>query len=227
MWTRTAEQAGTTRSQARPFLVAYGLGALAFLGLSGVQALSSTDIFQDPPVTTGEPFYLGLGSNVGILLWAATVVICLFTWFALGPGHVRAQSGRGLLAVAGLTVVLLADDLLILHERVFRYELRISEPQVMGIYAVIGVGCMLVAYRLIRQSPDRVLFVSVVVLFAVAVALDVIDESETTITGAGALEDAAEFLGVVGWLAFWSRTCARLLASTRIPIGSAVREATG
>lgn len=230
IWTRT-EARGTEprwgRDRARPLLVAYGLGALAFLGLCGVQALGSTDIFQDPPVTTGEPFYLGLGSNVGILLWGATVVVCLFTWFALGPGPVRTHSGRGLLAVAGLTLVLLADDLLILHERVLRYELRISEPQVMGIYALLGVGCLLVAYRLIRESPDRVLFASVIVLFAVAVALDVVDESETSITGAGILEDAAEFLGVVGWLAFWSRTGARLLASTRIPARSAVREAAG
>ena len=215
IWTRT--EADRRQGQGRPLLVAYGLGVLAFLGICGVQALGSVDVWQDPQVTTDTAFYLGLGSNLGVLLWGATVSILLFTWFALGPGAVRAHAGRGLLAAAGLTTLLLADDLLLLHDRVFRYEWRIPEHQTLVMYGVIGIACLLVAFRLIRESPDRVLFVSVVVLFALALVVDFIDETSTTLTGSGALEDGAEFLGVIGWLAFWSRTCNRLIASTRVP----------
>jgi hypothetical protein len=223
IWTRTEATSKATRrtSTARPLLVAYGLGALAFLGICGVQALGSVDVWQDPQVTTDQAFYLGLGSNLGVILWGATVSILLFTWFALGPGPVRAHAGRGLLAAAGLTTVLLADDMLLLHDRVFRYEWRIPEHQTLVIYGVIGLACLMAAFRVIRESPDRVLFISVVVLFALALVLDFIDETDTTLTGSGALEDGAEFLGVIGWLAFWSRTCNRLIASTRarVPAG--------
>ena len=225
IWTRTEAERG--RGTARPLVVAYGLGFLAFLGICGVQALGSVDVWQDPQVTTRTAFYLGLGSNLGVILWGATVAILLFTWFALGAGPVRTASGRGLLAAAGLTTLLLADDLLLLHDRVFRYEWRIPEHSSMAAYGVIGLGCLLIAFRLIRESPDRLLFASVIVLFAVALVVDVVDETETTITGAGVLEDAAEFLGVVGWLAFWSRTCARLLVSTRVQSAEALSEPAG
>jgi hypothetical protein len=223
LWART--EPNRRPGQARPVLVAYGLGAVAFLGICGVQALGSADVWQDPQVTTGTPFYLGLGSNLGVILWGATVAILVFTWFALGPGAVRAQAGRGLLAAAGLTTLLLADDLLLLHDRVFRYEWRIPEHQTLLIYGVIGVGCLLAALRLIRESPDRFLFVSVVALFALALVVDFVDETDATITGSGAFEDGAEFLGVIGWLAFWARTCTRLITSTRIPTTEAVTEA--
>ena len=222
IWTRTeaAEKQGTVR----PLLVAYGLGFLAFLGICGVQALGSVDVWQDPQVTTDTAFYLGLGSNLGVILWGAAVSILLFTWFALGPGPVRAHAGRGLLAATGLTTLLLADDLLLLHERVFRYEWRIPEHQTLMVYGVIGLACLLVAFRLIRESPDRVLFVSVIVLFAVALIVDFIDETEATVTGGGTFEDGAEFLGVIGWLAFWARTCNRLIASTRAPSTTAISD---
>ena len=222
IWTRT--EGSRRQGQARPLLLAYGLGALAFLGICGVQALGSEDVWQDPQVTTGSAFYLGLGSNLGVILWGATVAILVFTWFTLGAGAVRAQAGRGLLAAAGLTTLLLADDLLLLHDRVFRYEARIPEHQTLGMYGVLGLACLLVAFRLIRESPDRVLFVSVVALFAIALVVDFIDETEATITGSGALEDGAEFLGVIGWLAFWSRTCSRLIAASRVPTREAVTE---
>jgi len=208
-------QVGSRRgSGVWPALVAFGIGGLAFLAIGAVQALGSTELWQDPPVTTREPFYLGLGSNLGVLLWGATVVVCVFTWIALRGQPAGERFGRPLLAATALTMVLLADDLLILHERVFPTELGLSEVEMMAIYGVAGIACLLVAFRLIRESPDKVLLVSTIVLFAVALALDVVDETSVVITGTGTAEDAAEFLGIVGWLAFWSRTCLRLLAPT-------------
>src|SRR4051794_8451669 len=60
---------------------------VGLLGFLGVYALSSftrqpfSYFTRDPASITHSKFYIGLLSNLGIMLWTATATICLFVAF--------------------------------------------------------------------------------------------------------------------------------------------------
>ena len=44
---------------------------------------SLNELIQDPAQTVGFPRYIGLISNIGILFWAFSSAICIFSYFTL------------------------------------------------------------------------------------------------------------------------------------------------
>ena len=128
--------------------------------------LTPTEMLRDPiMVAGGEPnqFHLGLFSNLGVVLWTAAAAICLFAGTQVTSGTDR-QARQFLLYAGLLTLVLMLDDLFMLHEN-FGDQL---------VYVLYGAGLLYYMarfYRLILKL-DVVVFALCLPLFGNAVLLD-------------------------------------------------------
>src|SRR4051812_34041245 len=66
---------------------------------------------QDPTALMNKPFYLGAFSNIGIMFWSGSAVLCLFTSFLIkGLPHV-VEDYRFLLVSGIITLLLGFDDM--------------------------------------------------------------------------------------------------------------------
>jgi hypothetical protein len=191
--------------------------------------LTPTEMLRDPiMVAGGEPrqFYLGLFSNLGVVLWTAAAAICLFAGSQLADEQNR--EGRRLLLYAGtLTLVVMLDDLFMLHEN---YGDNL-------VYILYGAGLLYYItrfYKLILPL-DVVLFVLCLPLFGNSVLLDLapwrllpgegievpqavasspIERDAVRHLGRELrylLEDGFKFVGICCWAAFHIRAATKLL----------------
>jgi hypothetical protein len=223
VWTKAGGRSGA-RSSYWPWVVTLLAGLLAFVVISMFQVQGQTYVWRDPQSTNKSPFYIGLGSYIGVVLWGGAAVACLLTWAAASPSQRRTPARQGLLAAAALSVFLMFDDLLQIHEIVLPRHLGLSEPATMGIYTAIGIVCLALMYRIIRDSGEISLFLTAVVLLAIEVAVDVVDTTSFEFSGMGIFEDAAKFFGIVFWFAFWFRTCLHTVSPASLPAPDAVAE---
>jgi hypothetical protein len=182
---------------------------IATVTLAFQQNVSLAYMTRDPSVTMGAEPYIGIVSNIGILFWCVTAVICLFSAAIL----VRYKSQRTatiyLLCSGGISLLFLFDDLLMIHEAVIPNLLGISEK---GVF--LGYGGILFAYfvtfwRLIFATNP--LFLGLALgFFGLSIMIDVLDLPGDVIY---MLEDSAKFTGIVNWCVYY--TSAALTAVRR------------
>jgi hypothetical protein len=128
--------------------------------------LTPTEMLRDPIMAAGgdqSEFYLGLFSNLGVVVWTATAAICLFAGSELSDATNR--RARHFLLYAGLfTLLLMLDDLFMLHEN---YGDRL-------LYVLYAIGLLYYVIRFfgLILGLDVVLFALAVPLFGSAVLLD-------------------------------------------------------
>lgn len=190
--------------------------------------LAPTEMLRDPIMVAGgeqSEFYLGLFSNLGVVLWTAAAAICLFAASELSG--VPNRKARQFLLYAGLfTLLLMLDDLFMLHEN---YAGGVF-------YIMYGAGILYYVarfFKLILQL-DVVLFALTIPLFGNAVLLDLapwrllpgegievpqaiasspLERDELRQFGRELrylLEDGCKFVGICCWAAFHIRA-AKLL----------------
>jgi len=95
-------------------------------------------LLRDPAATFEAPFYVGMISNIGILIWCASTSICFFT-FAITRQHSTLMMSSFLLGSGAINCLLLFDDFFLLHEEVFPNYLYLSEKKVMVLYLMFGL----------------------------------------------------------------------------------------
>jgi hypothetical protein len=198
-------------------LAAVYLGTLVLIGLSWLAALALdkplSDFTRDPvQVFGGAPLYLGLLSNVGILLWAGTAAACFVAAETLR--RLRHPDAELLLAAGALSAVLAADDIFLFHERSGR--LGIPQASVAAVYALL-LGLFVFRYRESLRRTDWKLLVAAAALFGASAFLDWFAEE----TGAGlrydALEDSIKLVGVVTWAAYFCGLAIQSLSRAAAP----------
>jgi hypothetical protein len=163
--------------------------------------LSFADLSRDPIATSGGHNLTGILSNLGLLGWCATVTICSFGAALL---DFRRDGDRFWFFsfAAALTSLLLFDDMLMLHDR-FLPAHGITQPMAIGTYVFL-TGALLVRFRqLIPRETVPVLGLSLV-FFSLSVSIDAIPPGE--ILYHHLFEDGFKFLGIAGWLGFFSIT---------------------
>jgi hypothetical protein len=190
---------------------------LAVLLVVALVTTSTTDITlrqltQDATTVLEGPFYVGILSNIGLLLWSATVTVCLFVGAALGA---RIDPGwrRFLLVSGGFTGLLLVDDLALLHDDILPNHVGVS-GEVYGIGYVVFVLGYLVAYRHRIRRTDWMLLIVALGLFGVSTVVDLASTtlSDRFSTAAVVLvEDGAKLLGIGTWLAYFVSVARQLL----------------
>ena len=199
-------------------LVSLWLAGAVVLFLAGVQDDASLRLlFTDPAYATGQPWYLGLISNLGILGWSVAVTA------AVGGAWVAAQTNRPtaarfLIAGAAATAVLLFDDLFLIHST-WIPRLGVSKvlAQLMVVAPAIG---WLAAFRGEMRRSRWLLVVAA--LFAFGISL-VVDRVVAPSDGASlVIEDSGKFMGILAWALYFVLTVRDISRST---IAAAMRRA--
>lgn len=180
-----------------------------------VAPLEVPDLTQDPIAVLERRAYapyIGILSNLGILLWSATATLCLFT--AMGI-EAKAEGPRRafFLAAGGLTLLWLLDDLLMIHEATDQGF----------VYAVYTLAAGLFLLRHIREilAGETILLALALAGFALSVGID----GNLVPTPEAAhyfLEDGLKFTGLCFWFAFFGRACRKAVFGER-PAGPAGR----
>lgn len=171
-------------------------------------AVFTRDIFS----TARLPVYTGILSNAGILLWGATLAICLFAWAAASP-TTPAETRRFLLTSAAFTAILLVDDFFMLHEWIIPRFLGFPEEAVKTTYVLLAL-LYAAAFRrtILRVGPKA--FLAAMALFAAVIVLDFLEPAEAG--GAYRLaEEVFMLLGIGTWLGFFVGVGAVAVAGER------------
>lgn len=167
---------------------------------------------RDVAAIADLPFYAGLLSQLGGLLWAASLAICLFTLFGLGkqyPGSASAR--RWLLQASIITAILMLDDVFQFHEEIGEDYLGLSEKLVVLSYVALAAVFVVTSLGEILKSEYLVLGLALA-LFGTSVFLDGVhldkfgeigrffnEQFETF------AEDGLKFAGVATWLVYFAR----------------------
>ncbi|MFD3164535.1 hypothetical protein [Herpetosiphon sp. NSE202] len=163
---------------------------------------------RDPADITGVPFYVGILSTLGVMLWSAATGICAVGLLLLEPSH---PQRRFLAASALLSGLLTLDDAILLHERVFPVHLHIPENLVLAGY--LGLGIAYLYYFLPRMlSTDYGLFLIAAGFMGLSIVFDVIMPFHELATFT---EDSLKFIGIVFWLSYFGRTVQSILAHAK------------
>lgn len=137
--------------------------------------------------------YAGLLSNLGVLAWAVGAVCA---------GLAAVVSGDRMLAWgAGVTALLLTDDLFALHDAVFQWTHPRGQQAALAFLGATAVGYVLAfRHRIAGEFPGLVLIAGA--LLGASTFVDVVEEE------AYLVEDSLKFVAIVFW-AWWLSIAAR------------------
>jgi hypothetical protein len=189
----------------RLILLAY-VPAVLLIAAAALQAsrkhLPISFFFSDVATTADLPFYAGIVSNVGILLWTVAAVAALFGGSVLRRRGSDPRLARFLLASGAFSALLMVDDLFLIHEIVAPYYVGIPQKAVLATYGVLAMAGFAAFADTIRQTEYQ-LFAVAVVFLALSV---VIDQAASLVPGELLWEDGAKLLGIVTWCLYFTRT---------------------
>lgn len=195
------------------FIMTYG-ATFVVLCVVGVMAQVTGRhvwFFTNDPFVLGHlPFYAGIISNIGMLLWCSSASICFFTMAALGRIFTTVQKDwrRFLLFSGILTSMLLFDDLLQLHQIFYPKYFHVTTIIIYSIYAFFAIWYLCHFKRQIQKTEFLLLFFALG-FFILAIFSDGMPLIRR---GRTAISDGFKLLGIVSWFSYFSRTCIRLLA---------------
>lgn len=176
-------------------------GAIVLSGavISHGSAIRFQDLSRDPNSILGAPVYVGILSQLGILLWGAAATVCLFAAHALRSA---AREEPAFLWNAGaLTLALTLADLLQLHES---DAIELAGGSELVVVAIICGWAATVFWRF-----RRVLLRSDYLILALAAAFGAIsvfvDSFELRSGRATFAEDGAKLLAISFWLLYFWR----------------------
>jgi hypothetical protein len=191
-------------------LVAYSLSAAVIAGISSYAIFTERRIwyFTDDPFVLGNlPFYAGILSNLGILLWCAGAAICFFSYAVLGREASVRNVRRFLFLSALLTILLLADDLFQMHRIFYLKYIHLTTDFVYGVYGLLVLGYLFLFKRQILETEFLLLLLALI-FFVMAVIVDVFSILPR---GNTAASDGLKFFGIVSWFIYFTRTCWKIL----------------
>jgi hypothetical protein len=205
------------------FFVYLAIGLL-FVGvgiLSQVVNGASLEFFLRDIVATGKlPFFAGFVSQLGGMLWCASLTVCLFSLLVLRPQNGSlASSRRFLLQAAVLTGVLLLDDIFLFHEEVAPYYLHVPEKLVMAGYLLLGVAFVVLNRNEILSSEYLLLGLALAML-GLSIFLDALPIDDLGLRYFWKrleifLEDGFKFAGITTWLIYFVRYAAQKIDLVR------------
>ncbi|WP_298894187.1 hypothetical protein [uncultured Psychroserpens sp.] len=161
---------------------------------------------DDPAVIAQLPAYIGMLSQFGIFLWAATAAICVFCSQLVKNKRLKAF----VISSALISMLLGFDDVFMLHESVLP-SLGIPQKIVYLSYLVIISVYALTFFKVLLRT-DYLLLLCAFFWFGASLFVDnFFYESSPYITKL--LEDGAKFIGIVSWLFYFARTCRQIFQS--------------
>lgn len=163
------------------------------------------DFTRDPAYLGDLSPFSGYISNLGALCWCAGAVVCLTGWALLSKQKTQPQLALFFLLAGLYTILLMLDDLFLLHEEIFPMFLPFGEKLI-----ITGYGLLLISglyyFRTIILSSKFSFLVLALGFFAMSVGIDFVQDEIELLVGNWRIlfEDGFKFLGIVCWLAyFW------------------------
>ena len=191
------------------FILLYLLPMILLVGVVIAHKITGIPLYKytwDPAMFKGIRPSFGIVSIVGNLIWCGAAVVAIFTWAVL-RGCVSSLGRVNFFLYAGLlTLVLMADDLFMIHEK---FGARgIPETIIYGIYLLFLILLFFVYRKFIFQSPYLVLLLVAGGLLGLSLGVDIYQEPLEAYIGDWTIftEDSFKFLGIVGWFGYFLRT---------------------
>ncbi|MGB3294795.1 MAG: hypothetical protein WBB01_17570 [Phormidesmis sp.] len=148
------------------------------------------------------PVYYGFLSQIGILFWAGSVTVCLFS-FRLCSDAVGYRTFKTFfLASALLTTLLGLDDLFLIHEVILPKYLGIPQAVTFGVYGALIVLYFLKFYPIILRTAYIPLMLSLFFFF-ISVLIDINILPTSSPFHEYLFEDGAKLVGILSWLVYY------------------------
>ncbi len=192
------------------------MGAVISLGGAAVTVLIARltgnpiwKLAKDPAQVVGYEPYIGMLSNMAVLLWFASAVICLFTEIILRKSGAALRPRLFFLASGILSLTIALDDLFLFHDVILPNTIGIRESFFYLIYLVTIILYVLVFLRDIHQKEYILFWISFLLLFysrGYPFLLPFLRGYETP-------GDMLKYFGIVFWLAFFYRAASQEILS--------------
>jgi len=191
-------------------LIGFILGIVVIFGiwvLNQTTGVALSKLTRDHAAIYHTPIYIGLLSQLGIMLWSATIGVCFLAAAILSHIKQCRQAYWFLLGSGLLCLWLTLDDALLFHEDLFPYYLHIPQFLVYIGYAVIFSSYLLYFRQSILMTDYLLLLLSVFLLGS-SVILDQFFPFSNLETF---VEDSLKFMGIIFWLAYFTHTAIRII----------------
>jgi hypothetical protein len=208
----------TVKKRLPLFLIVYipPLILLLVLGvIAGLTDIHVGDFFEDPAQLIGYDYYLGFIDSLGIVLWASAMAVCFFTFITLRRMGNNEDISKFVLFSGIFTLILLLDDLYLIHEWIGHFASEFILPLIMAIFYIL----ILFRFRKVILKTDYIFLVIAIGCIAISFIFDTLQFIEHPLFQdgiRGLLEEGIEFLGIISWLTYFTRVCLRLLRSTAV-----------
>jgi len=157
---------------------------------------------KDPVQIMNAPFYLGLFSNIGILFWCGSAVICFFSKSFMPPKTENRIMRMFLLFSGLITMLLMLDDLFLFHEVMFPEYFGIPQKGVFVIYSNI----LLLYALLFREIIFKTDYLILGLAFFLIGGSTFVKQIPMPIPEDTFLEDAVKLFGIICWFTYFLRT---------------------
>ncbi|MEM9520943.1 MAG: hypothetical protein AAGA37_16605 [Actinomycetota bacterium] len=206
------------RRQLRPFiplLVVWMFGLLALAAALGQGVIRHETLLLDPVATGRLPWYTGLISQLGAVVWC--IAACAAA-FGAAVSHLEGRMGafRFLLGAAGVGTLMLVDDLFLLHSTVLPRFLGTSKTMVLATYALLIL--LWLARSLTEIARTRV---HLLVATGAALGFSVIADQ---LGFALWMEDGPKMLGILAWATYLTTTSWDITRSVVVAARANARE---
>lgn len=157
---------------------------------------------RDPADITHTSPFLGVVSNICILLWCASAAICFFSFFIFRK--TEAHSAAIFFLFSGLlTSMLMLDDLFLLHERIFPQYLHWRQRYIYLSYVSV-VLVYLATFRQIIFKNNFLVLSLALGFFFMSVAVDCMAaKMDNLVSYYHLFEDGFKLFGLASWLGYF------------------------
>jgi hypothetical protein len=173
--------------------------------LTRINNMTFEIVSRDPVQTLNGQPYIGILSNIGIILWCATAAILIYSSKILTLQKGPAKETSFLFFGGLLTILLLADDLFLIHDVIFPEYLKIDEKLFYLIYGASVIALFAYYYKVMLKT-DYILFILAFCSFGSSALTDIIDALGFDVSQLYLFEDGLKFLGIIAWFAYFTRT---------------------
>jgi len=178
-----------------------------------IHDLNIGNLTRDAADSLRGPWYTAAIANFGFALWAATAGICLVAAAVLRSIEGQLEATMFFLAGGLLSAMLLADDMLLLHDRLFPAFLGLHENITYGAYMVLTAAYLFAFRKLILRRTDVLILVVSIVGFAGGLGGDVVMGGGGDTSSKFLLEDGPKFCGLVMWAAYHAKTAVLFISN--------------
>lgn len=192
-----------------PLFAVWGLCSLGVAVLLSSDKVSRAQLFLDSTDVIYLPWYTGLLSTLGVLLWTvAASVGAVTSYVARMGGRRKAAQMMAHGALVGAAVCI--DDLFELHSSVIPKYTPFPKPAVLAMIAALAISWVIFHLAELLRTRWQMLVASFGSLM-LSIGFDALNDD-----GRGRaliLEDGAKLLGILAWTTYFVLSCHDILRS--------------